>query len=168
MVRLKCLFFFASTKMDPGGPVLERGRNQKQNKFDTPFNRLMYGHDTEPHQTFENRPNANICEDSTQSSRVPHDILGRSNHIWRTSHPHDFYGGFHKSMDPRTYFGQSLRLVMSTATASHLLRVHKQIRSTRTAHTSPDDGTASTASTSATVSRPLQQRNPLLPRHRST
>ena len=27
------------------------------------FNRLMYGHDTEPHRIFKNRPKANICED---------------------------------------------------------------------------------------------------------
>ena len=41
------------------------------------FNRLMYGHDTEPRQTFKNKPNANTCEDSARSSRVPHDICIR-------------------------------------------------------------------------------------------
>ena len=39
------------------------------------FNRLIYGHGTEPHRIFTNRPNANICEGSARSSRVPHDIL---------------------------------------------------------------------------------------------
>ena len=39
------------------------------------FNRLIHGHNTEPLRIFRNRPNANICEDSARSFRVPHDML---------------------------------------------------------------------------------------------
>ena len=82
----------------------------------------MYRQDTEPRRTFKNRPNANTCEDSARSSRVSHDMLGRANHVWRASHPHEFYEGSYKSMDPYTHFDQSLGLVISIAIASHLLR----------------------------------------------
>ena len=72
------------------------------------FSRLLYlyGHGTESH--FRDRPNANICKASARSTKVPHNILGRANHIWTATHPHEFYGEFYKSMDPRTYFDQSL------------------------------------------------------------
>ena len=33
-----------------------------------PFHRRMYGHDSELHLTFNNRPNANTCEDSASHS----------------------------------------------------------------------------------------------------
>ena len=66
-------------------------------------------------------------------------MLGRANHIWRASYPHEFYGGSYKTMDPHTHFDQSLGLIMSTAIASHLLRVHKQIRTIRTTCTNFDD-----------------------------
>ena len=101
------------------------------------LNRLMYGHDTEPHRTFKNRPNANTCKDYARSSRDPHDILGRANHVWRASHSHKFYGGSYKAMDPRTHFDQSLGLIMSTAISSHLLRVHKRKCTTRTVSHQP-------------------------------
>ena len=119
------------------------------------LNRLMHGHDTKLHRTFKNRPNTNTCEDSARSSRVPHDTLGRANYVWRTSHPHEFYGGSYKSMDLRTHFDQSLGLVMSTAISSHLLRAHKRIRTARTVRTSLDDDTALTASASATTFAPI-------------
>ena len=37
--------------------------------------------DTEPHGIFGGRPNTNICEESAQSTKVPHNILGRANFI---------------------------------------------------------------------------------------
>ena len=54
-------------------------------------NRFLYEHDAEPRQIFKNRPNANTCEDSARSSNISHNMLG-ANHIWRASHPHEFYG----------------------------------------------------------------------------
>ena len=58
-------------------------------------------------------------------------------------------------MDQRTHFEQSLGLVMSTGIASHMLRVHKQIRTTRTPCASLDDDTASTALTATTTFFPI-------------
>ena len=111
------------------------------------LNRLMYGNDTEAHQTFKNRPNTNICEDAARSSRVPHD--GKPRLVSITSSR--IYGGSYKSMDPRTHFDQSLGLVMSTAIVSHLLRVHKQIRTTSTTRASLDDDTTSIVLAAATI-----------------
>ena len=59
-------------------------------------------------------------------------------------------------MDPRTHFDQSLGLlVMSTAIASHLLRMHKRIRTVRTTRTNLNDDTISTASTTTTTFLPI-------------
>ena len=60
------------------------------------FNRFLYEYDTEPHQIFKNRPSANTCEYSARRSKVLHSMLGRANHIWRASHPHEFYGESYK------------------------------------------------------------------------
>ena len=63
-------------------------------------------------------------------------------------------------MDPHTHFDQSLGLVMSTAIASHSLRVHKRIRTTLTVRTSLDDNTALTNSTSTTNFTPTAAEEP--------
>ena len=116
----------------------------------------MYGYDTEPHRIFRNRPNANICEGSAQNSRVPNDMLGIANHIWRATHPHKLYGaGSYKQMVRRTHFDQSLGLVMSTAIVSHLLRARKRTCTVSTICTNFDDDTASTASTTTTTFLPI-------------
>ena len=92
------------------------------------FNRLLYGHHTDSHQVFRNRPNANICEESVQSTKVPHAMLGRANFvIWQTTHPKEFFGGSYKAMNPHTHYNQSFGLIMT-------------LRSTRI---NPDDHTIS-------------------------
>ena len=88
------------------------------------LNRLLYVHDMPPHNTFKDRPHVQTCKQTARSARVPHNILGRANQLWRRDHPREFYGGLHKVMDPKSCFDQELGLVMSTAIASHLLRAH--------------------------------------------
>ena len=39
------------------------------------FNRPLYGHNTEPHRIFRDRPKTSICKDSERCTRVPHNIL---------------------------------------------------------------------------------------------
>ena len=114
------------------------------------FNRFMYGDDTKPHPTFKDRPNANICDERARNSKVPHDILGRANYIWRTKHPKEFYGGSYKAMNPRTHFDQSFRLVISTSIASHLLKAHKRVCTLQPTRINPDDDTATTVTASTT------------------
>jgi hypothetical protein len=118
------------------------------------FNRLLYGHDTEPHTTFKDKPYANMCEESARSTKVPHNMLGRANFIWRTAHPQEFYGGSYKARDPRTHFDQSLGLIMSTSIASHLLRAHKRVRTLQPTRINPDDDTVSTTSVTTASSSP--------------
>ena len=118
-------------------------------------NQGRYGeNDTEPHKTFRDRPNANICEESGRSTNVPHNMLGRTNFIWRTTHPQEFFGGSHKAMDPRTHFDQSFGLIMSTSIASHLFRAHKRVRTLQPICTNPDDDTVSTTSVTTASSSP--------------
>ena len=125
------------------------------------FNRLLYGHDTEPHTTFKNKPCANTCEESARSTKVPHNMLGRANYIWRTTHPQEFYGGSYKAMDPRTHFDQTLGLIMSTSITSHLLRAHKRVRTLQPTRMTPDDDTVSTTSvTTATTSPTHTEQEP--------
>ena len=84
------------------------------------FNRLLYGHNTEPHPIFRDRPNANICEESARSTKVPHNMVGRTSF---------------------TRFHHSCALIMSTSIASHLFRAHNQVHtlgSSRT-NTGADD-----------------------------
>ena len=128
------------------------------------FNRLLYGNDTEPHKTFRDRPNANMCEESARSTKVPHNMLGRANFIWRTTHPQEFFGGSYKAMDPRTHFDQSFGLIMSTSIASHLLRAHKRVRTLQPIRTNPDDDTVSTTSVTTTSSSPtIMEQEPRSP-----
>ena len=49
------------------------------------FNWLSHGHNTELHQIFRDRPDANICEESVRSTKVPHNMLDRANFIWQTT-----------------------------------------------------------------------------------
>ena len=63
-------------------------------------------------------------------------------------------------MDPRAHFGQSLGLLMSTAIARHLLRVHKRIHTTHTVRTSLNDDMASPSR------RPQQPFMPILTEER--
>ena len=116
------------------------------------FNRLMYGRDTKPHPAFKDRPNPNICEEWARSTRVPHNMLGRANYIWRTKHPKEFYGGSYKAMNPRTHFDQSFRLVISTSIASHLLKAHKRVCTLQPTRINPDEDTATTVTASTTSS----------------
>ena len=128
------------------------------------FNRLLYGNDTELHKTFRDRPNANICEESARSTKVPHNMLGRANFIWRTTHTQEFFRGSHKAMDPRTHFNQSFGLIMSTSIASHLLRAHKRVRTLQPIRTNPDNDTVSTTSvTTASSSPTITEQEPRSP-----
>ena len=49
------------------------------------FKKILYEYDTEPHRIFRDRPNTNICEESAQSTKVRHNILGRANSIYVAS-----------------------------------------------------------------------------------
>ena len=133
------------------------------------FNRLLYGHDTEPHRIFKDGPNATICEDSAQNTRVPHDMSGRAKSIWRASHPREFYGDPYKTLDSRTHFNQSFGLIMPTTIASHLIRVHIRVRTVQTTRTNFDDDTTSTASGTTTASLPIiMEEQPLSPSPNNT
>ena len=92
----------------------------------------------EPHRIFRDRPNATICEESARSTKVPHNMLGRANFIWRITCAHGFFGGSYKATNPRTHFDQSFGLAMLTSIASHLLRAHNRVHTLRSSRSNPD------------------------------
>ena len=122
-------------------------------------NRLLYGHDTLPHNTSKDRPHGQACKETARSAQVPHNILGRANQLWRRDHPRESYGGSYKAIDPKLHFDQELGLIMSTAIASHLLRARNKISALKptfqTVNSRTNYNTDSTASLTTMSSLPV-------------
>ena len=108
------------------------------------FNRFLYGTDPLPPPKLgkhygKERVHGAAAERLSRSHKVPRNVLGVADQIWRRQNPETMYGRHYTAVDPSAHFEQQFGLVISKAIASHILYAYGRTRKRPVRCSCPDD-----------------------------